>query len=182
MTAVTGYNVDALALTVHDGVLFTSPPTIAVSARTATDESGLVMRFRHRGLGLVVTELGSGIAVAWSTPTNAHQHTIRHRGHEWQLHLERSRLAADRPTRRGLVLCTDDGAASIESTYLHYVSEWRDHRRLHRAWTTGSLNVEDAVPGPVIALALRLTLGRRWFEHTTGTWVETRREWDFGGF
>lgn len=182
MTAVTAYSTETHAITVHDGVLSTSPSSLAVSARAATDESGMVMRFRHRGRGLAVTEHESGVVVGWSTMTGAHDHSISHRGHDWHLGVERSWWGSSRPSRRGFVMCPDLGAASIEATYVHYVSDWREHRRLHRAWTTGSILIEDNVPGPVLALAVRLTMGRRWFELETGDWVETRREWDFGGF
>ena len=182
MTAVTADTIETYAITVPDANLSSSPPAVAVSSHAATDASGMVMRFRRKGRGLALTEADSGIVVAWSTPHRVHQHSIAHRGHRWQLDVDRSRWGSDRPSRRGFAMCPDLGAASIDATYVHYVSDWRDHRRFHRAWTTGSLCLEDDVPGPVLTLAMRLTLGRRWFDLRRGDWVETRREWDFAGF
>ena len=182
MTAVTALGTETLEISVHDAALTTLPPSITVSSRAASDTSDFAMRFRRKGRGLAVTEAGSGVVVAWSAPQGMHHHTIAHRGCEWDLNAERSLWGSSRPFRRGFVICPDLGSASIESTYVHYVSEWRSHRRLHRAWTTGIIQLEGDIHAPVLALALRLTLGTHYLELRTGDWAETRREWDFAGF
>lgn len=182
MATITVRDVETYELAVDDATLVTSPPRIVVSAHAAQVPAGMTMRFRHKGRGLAITEEGSGIVVGWSKPERAHEHCIRHRGRRWHLEVQRSLWGSPRPFRRGFVTSADLGAVSIESSHNHYVSEWRAHRRLHRGWTTGSILVEGDVPDPVLALALRLTLGSRWFELRTGDWTETRREWDFGGF
>lgn len=182
MTTVTAQGAETYEFTLHDSAVTTSPPSIVVTARGAHDPDGLDMEFRHKGRGLAVTEAQSGIVLASSKPGRAHEHTVFHRGRDWHLSMQRSWWGSDRPFRRGFLACPESGVASIESSYLHYVSEWRHHRRLHRGWTTGSVLIEGDVPSPVLVLAVRLTLGTAWFDQRTGMWNEVRREWDFGGF
>ncbi len=182
MTTVTAPTAQKCELSVEDGILTTSPASIVISSRETAELDGRALRFRRKGRGIAVVDAESGIVIAWSHPHHAHEHALEHRNHQWELHVRRSWWGSSQRFRRGRMRCPELGLASIDSTYVHYVSEWRAHRRLHRAWTTGFVNIEGEVPGPILALALRLTLGTDWLELRTGDWVETRREWDFAGF
>ena len=165
-----------------DGAIWTVPPFLSLTARLAEERQGDAYRFRRKRRGLALTRSEDGVVIAWSKPSSrAHHHSVFHRGKVWDVAVEHSRLGSGQRFRRGR-MTGDMGVAAIESSYLHYVSDWRNHRRLHRGWVEGSLTVEGDVPAPALLLALRLVLGREWFEVHTGDWVVTRRECDFGGF
>lgn len=170
------------AFDLHNGTLSTTPPLIELTHTRVVAHDTMPMRFRHKALGLAVIDESSGVVLAWSEPGPLHSHSISHRAHQWRLTLHRPWWGTHGPTRQGLVECSELGTADFEACYMHYVSQWHDHRRRHRAWVDGSLHLDGDVPGPVLALALRLILGRHWFGLRTGAWSEFRREWDFGGF
>lgn len=183
MATVTAQRIKTHELRFSNGCIATVPPSLAVGGTTAFLDTGATMRFHRKGQGLIAVDGNDGFVIARSHPTHhLHQHTIDHLAHTWNLMASRSWLGAERPARRGLLYRIEDGAASFESSYFHYASDWQNHRRFHRGWITGTLLVEDEVPLPVLALGLRVTLGRHWFDLEVGTWSETRREWDFAGF
>lgn len=182
MTTVVAQDTLRCEMSVQDGILTTVPASIVMSTREAATVEGRPVRFRRKGRGIAVVDAESDIVIGWSHPRRAHEHGLEHRNHEWMLHVRRSWWGSSRPFRRGWLRCPELGMASIESTHVHYASEWRAQRRLHRAWTTGSIDIEGEVPPPVLVLALRLTLGNGWLDLRTGDWAETRREWNFAGF
>lgn len=188
MVATTALDTKTYDIFGRDGAVTTSPPLLSVGLHTAElrhdpERPPLPTRFRRRGLELTLTSAVDGVSLTWAHPHGSlYRHRIEQHGHDWELEIQRSGWATERPHRHGSLVSDGFGTATLDVDYVWYSSEWFQHRRIHRAWITGSLEVECGVPCSVLAMAARLTLGPHWFHLRTGTWTETRREWDFAGF